>query len=417
MELKWGGFPAAFWFGSATAGHQIEGGNVHCQEAHEEIHDPHGWRKAGGKVAAGMACDHWRRWREDVALLAELGHGAWRFSCEWSRIEPQPGHVDEAALREYMARSEALAARGIRQVITLCHWTHPQWFEEQGGFASDANLIHWERHVARMGKCFGPFAAAWVTLNEVEAAPGARLPFARGYARGHAIAYHTLKGCSAAPAGMAGCGAWHVPVRADDEADRALAAMRQWQTCDWWLHLIRTGELILPGHDALNLPEVKGTTDWWMLNYYRRTLVDARRASGSGDYPSATARCMFAEVPPGDRKAQSMNVDEIHPDTLRHVLERQRDKPILITENGIGTDFDELRVESLQAHLGAVQSALQGGIDVRGYLHWSTLDNFEWGSFVPRFGLVHVDYRTFRRTPKPSAWVYREIIEKSRQPG
>ena len=403
-------FPDDFWFGSGTSGHQIEGDNVHCQDAHEEIYDPHGVRQAVGKQPSGKACDHWNRWREDVDLIAELGHQAWRFSCEWSRIEPAQGQVDEAALARYIARSERLAERGIKQVITLCHWTHPQWFEELGGFTRDENWVHWERHVERMARHFKPFAAAWVTLNEVEAAAGARPAHARGYARGHAIAYHILKRHSAAPVGMAGCGGWVEPLRADDAADRALAAWRQWQGGDWWLHMIRTGELVLLGHDAVALPDVRGTSDWWMINYYRRGFADARHANGNGEYPSWTRRKMFAHVPPGDRKAAAMDDDEIHPETLLRVLERHRDKPILITENGIGTDFDELRRELLAGNLAAVQEAIRRGVAVRGYLHWSTMDNFEWGTFVPRFGLVHVDFENFRRTPKPSAYLYRDII-------
>jgi beta-glucosidase len=403
-------FPTGFWWGSATAGHQIEGDNVNCQDYHDEMHDPGGRRKAAGKIPSGKACDHWNRWREDLDLLGELGHQAWRFSIEWSRIEPAPGQVNDDAVVHYLAVCQRLADLKIRPVITLCHWTHPQWFEELGGFAKEANLVHWERHVDRIGRLFGPFAAAWIPLNEVEGAAGGRMEYAWGYARANAIAYHTLKRHSAAPAGIAAGAAGSVyPLREFDEADRALAAWRQWQNCGWWHHMIRTGELVLLGQDARAVPDAKGATDWWMLNYYRRRFADARKASGAGECPCWGIHRVLT-APEGDSKGKRFEQDEIHPDTLVRVLEGLRDKPVLISENGIATDDDRWRVYSLGVHLAAVHRAIAQGADVRGYLHWTTMDNYEWGSFVPRFGLVHVDFDTFARTPKPSAWFYRDVI-------
>jgi beta-glucosidase len=402
-------FPEHFRFGSATAGHQVEGDNVHSQEWHDELHDER--RKAGGKGRSGKACNHWELYRQDVDLIAELGHQAYRFSIEWSRIEPAAEQRDDAAYAHYRDLVERLVARKIQPWISVCHYTHPQWFEEKGGYGEEGNIAHFERHCEWMGRHFGDLAAGWVLHNEFNGGPAAaarrKINYLKAVARGGAA----LKPFSKAPTTYAHAAGYLEPLRKEDPFDRAAAAELDVLNNEWVLHAIRTGEIVHPGVDGEFCPWVRDAVDWWGLNYYRRHLVDARKANRHGAFPPYSARRVIQHIPPGDRKAEGLAVDEMFPDGLLAWLLRLRDRPLVITENGYVGDDDTERCRYIALHLAAVHEAIRLGVDARGYLYWSTMDNFEWGSFVPRFGLVHVDYATFQRTPKPSAFFYRDIIQ------
>ena len=402
-------FPDHFLFGSATAGHQIEGDNVHCQEWHDEHHDER--RKAAGKGVSGKACNHWELYRQDVDLIAELGHQAYRFSIEWSRIEPAEGQRDDAAYAHYRDLVERLAARKIQPWISVCHYTHPQWFEEKGGYREEGNIADFERHCEWMGRRFGDLAAGWVLHNEFNGGPAAsarrKINYLKAVARGAAA----LKPFSKAPTTYAHAGDYLEPLRKEDPFDRAAAAGLDVLSNEWVLHAVRTGEIVHPGVHGEFCPWVKDAIDWWGLNYYRRHLVDSRKADLRGAFPPYSAQRVIRHVPPGDRKAEGLATDEMFPGGLLAWLLRLRDKPVIVTENGYVGDDDSARCRYIALHLAAVHEAIRLGVDARGYLYWSTMDNFEWGSFVPRFGLVHVDFDTFKRTPKPSAHFYRDIIQ------
>ena len=401
--------PKTLLLGSATAAHQIEGDNVHCQEWHQEMHDPR--RAANGRVPSGKACNHWEMYREDVDLIAELGHQLYRFSIEWSRIEPEEGRRDDAAYGHYRDLVERLAANKIQPWISVCHYTHPQWFEAKGGYNEDANIAFFERHCEWMGRHFGDLAAGWVLHNEFNGGPVSAARRKINYLKAVARGRLALRPFSGAPATYAHAGDLPEPLRRDDPFDRAAAAELDVLQNEWALHAIRTGEIVHPGVEAEHCPWMKDAIEWWGLNYYRRNLVDARRADRRGAFPAYSARRVIREVPPADRKAEGLATDEMYPDGLLAWLLRLRDKPVIITENGYVGDDDRERIRYIALHLAAVHEALRLGVDVRGFCYWSTMDNFEWGSFVPRFGLVEVDYRTFRRTPKPSARFYRDIIQ------
>ena len=402
-------FPEGFLWGSATAGHQIEGGNVHSQAWHQEQQpdffkdDPQRLTRA----VSGQACNHYQLYREDAALLARLGHQAFRMSIEWSRIEPREGHWDHEALAHYLDCLDLLAQKGIQVFITLHHFTHPLWFDRLGGFTKAANLRYFERYLAFLLPKISAYVSGWNVINEFNQWGGlwggpeiAVLKF--NMLRAHALGYHLIKQYSNAPASSAHAFVHWSPRRCHDDPDRCLAAYADFVTNEFFFHALRTGELVYPQADAEFDPDVKGSLDYWAVNYYTRHMADARKASLQG------ARFRHKEL---KMVPMPFYLEEMYPEGLIASLERLRDQPVYITENGVAADDDRFRIVYLALHLSALHEALERGVDVRGYFHWSLMDNYEWTSFIPRFGLVVVDFTTFQRTPKPSAFFYREIIE------
>lgn len=404
-------FPQGFLWGSATAGHQIEGDNIHSQMWVEEqkesfyLHDPE--RKF--RRPSGKACDHYRLYREDVALLAELGHQAYRMSIEWSRIEPAEGVWDETAVAHYLDLLDHLCQRGIQVFVTLHHFTHPYWFEQAGGFRKRENLRYVERYLEYLLPKISPYVSGWNVINEFNLwgglAPNAEAgAYKFNMLRFHALGYHLIKRYSAKPVSSAHAFIHWFPRRYHDTLDRRMTDYADFVTNEFFFHAIRTGELVFPHVDSEFDPDVKGALDFWAVNYYTRHMVDARRAWLEGP------RFRHKEL-----KMIPMNfyLEEMYPEGLIANLERLSDYPVYITENGCATTDDRFRIVYLALTLSALAEAIERGVDVRGYFYWSLLDNYEWGSFIPRFGLVDVDFETFARTPKPSAMFYRDIIAQN----
>ena len=221
--------------------------------------------------------------------------------------------------------------------------------------------------------------------------------------RHHAAGYHTIRRWSRAPISTAHAYTHWMPRRAHDVLDQAAAAMLDALTNEFWFHAIRTGELVAPYSDGETAPEVKGTCDYWAINYYTRGLADARRANpGDGTKPSYAIDTTLPW--------RGFYSEELHPDGLLAALDRLHDRPVVITENGVAAADDRFRIVWLAHNLAAAAEGMARGCDLRAYLHWSTFDNYEWYSYGPRFGLVDVDFASQRRTPKPSAAFYRDII-------
>jgi beta-glucosidase len=404
-------FPEGFLWGSATAGHQIEGDNIHCQAWHKEQqpdfyqNDPE--RKC--RAPSGKACDHYRLYREDVDLIARLGHQGYRMSIEWSRIEPQEGHWDQEALAHYLDLLERLAHKGIQVFVTLHHFTHPLWFDQLGSFGKADNRRFFERYLKFLLPKISPYVSGWNVINEfnqwggLTAGPSIA-PLKFNMLRIHALGYHLIKQYSKAPVSSAHAFIHWFPYRFHDSLDRRMTEFADFTTNEFFFHALRTGELVYPGVDAKHDPDIKGALDFWSINYYTRHMIDARRADLDG--------------PRFQHKKLSMvpmpfYLDEMYPEGLIANLERLGDYPVYITENGCAADDDRFRIVYLALHLSALREAMERGVDVRGYFYWSLMDNYEWVSFIPRFGLVAVDFQTFQRTPKPSASFYQEIIQKN----
>ena len=389
-------FPDGFIWGSASAGHQIEGDNVNSQYYHREIAQDY-------KEKSGKACNHYELFREDADMIAALGHQSYRCSLEWSRIEPEQGCWNQAALDHYKELLERLKGHGIKTFVTLCHWTTPQWFEELGGFTKKENIPHFLRYSEKAVKFLAELVDFWMVLNEkTHTLSGSQVGF--NSIRTHAQCYHLIKSLTHAPVSSAHMGLQCYPNRYYDELDRTMAAYKDFQTTGVFLHAIQHGELITPMWDSEDCPEAKGAVDYWAINIYTREIVDSRNKSLSAPrFPHKKLRMIDMDF----------YLEEMYPEGTTATLERFHDRPVYITENGCSCDDDRFRIVYIALYLSAIHDALKRGIDVRGYLYWSLMDNYEWSSFVPRFGIVDVDYKTFKRTPKPSAYFFKEIIEKN----
>lgn len=385
-----------FLYGAATSAHQVEGNNVH--------NDWWAWERAGvgRRVPSGLASDQYRRYRDDFALAQSLGHTAHRLSLEWSRIEPVRGQWDEAALRHYRLVLEELRERGLASFVTLHHFTNPLWFAQRGGWERSDAVELFDRYVRLVVQRFGDVVDFWITFNEpmvfaAEAYFHGRWPpqkrsvrsglrVIRVLSRAHRRAYRTIHLLlPRAHVGLAKHFIFFVPADAAQVGDRLVARLYSW----WFNH--RFLELTRGAHDFVG------------VNYY---FTAAKRFRFSSP---------FFGTEPWSGPVSDLGWP-LSPDGLERVLrEAARYRlPLYVTENGLADAADTQRADFIRSHLRAVERAQQRGADVRGYLYWSLLDNFEWDlGFEPRFGLVAVDYRTQVRTVRPSAYVYKAIIEQA----
>ena len=396
FSLKDFRFPEGFLWGSATAGHQIEGGNIHSARYHQEQSRPEPER-------SGMACNGYELYRQDVEMIAGLGHQAYRFSVEWPRIEPEEGVWAQKAIDHYLDEMILLKERGVKVYLTLVHYSTPFWFEQKGGFSKVENIRYLERFAEKIAPVYAPYVDAWFILNEwFSAQQDAARAFV--HIRAHARVYHLLKSFSKAPVSSAHMAVESYPNRYFDEFDQITAAMKNWAVNGVIRHAVRTGELVAPGIDAEECPEVRGAMDFWALNVYTRALADARHPkSRVPRFPHKKLRMIDMDF-----------MDEMYPEGTTAMIEYFKDeRPVIVSENGCPCDDDRFRIVYIALYLSAVHDAILRGCDVRGYFYWSLMDNFEWTSFLPRFGLVSVDFNTFERTMKPSAFFFRDIIRNN----
>jgi beta-glucosidase len=410
-------FPDAFLWGSATAAHQVEGNNTN--------NDWWAAEQAGRlPFKSGLACDQFTRYRDDFALFAELGHTSHRFSLEWSRIEPRPGEFDRAAIEHYRSVIQACRTAGMEPLVTLHHFANPIWFAARGGWTRPGSVRLFARFAHRMAVEYRDLVRYWITINEpgVYASQGwvlgvwpplsKNMPMAlrvmRHMALAHGRAYHAMK--AAQPDARIGVAHhWRIfdPYDPNRRADRYIAAIRNRLMNLAFPIAIRTGRLIPPLGSGRATPWLANTEDWVGLNYYTRELdrFDVRMARMGFGHE------MFADVERNQLKW------EIYPEGLYRALTTiappDSGRDVIVTENGVpepGRE-DNVRPRYLVQHLAACHRAIEAGVRLRGYQYWTSLDNFEWAEgFEPRFGLVHVDFETQERTPKPSAYLYRDII-------
>ena len=384
-----------FLYGAATSAHQTEGNNTNNDWWKWEMSRPVGMR-------SGLAADHYDRFREDFVLAKELGHNAHRLSLEWSRIERKQGVWDKEALRHYRQMLEELQARQITPFVTLHHFTNPLWFVERGGWLRGDAAELFARYVRVAAEYLGDLVPFWITLNEPvlwsslaywqRRWPPQRRSWrqfnrvVRHLATAHNKAYRGLH--QRYPLAQVGLAKHLISYQPASQAWVDRAACR---TIDWWFNR-RFYKLTWSRHDFLG------------VNYYFQRKVRGQI------------------MPPGIRQSDVVGEKTdigwtVAPDGLRQVLESLRylKRPIYVTENGLADVNDRLRGDFIRDHLRAVEAAQANGADVRGYLHWSLIDNYEWDlGFAPRFGLVAVDYKTMARQIRPSAYVYKSIIEQAR---
>ncbi|ARQ67664.1 GH1 family beta-glucosidase [Streptomyces marincola] len=451
-------FPRGFFFGAATASYQIEGAfdeggrgpsiwDTYCREP--------------GRVADGatgdVACDHYHRYREDVALLRDLGVDSYRFSIAWPRVQPRgSGKANAEGLDFYDRLVDELLASGIAPAATLYHWDLPQALEDRGGWRVRETAERFAEYTRLVVDRLGDRVPRWITLNEpfcsafVGYAIGRHAPGAREGRGALAAAHHLLVGHGLAVRALREAGATDVGITLNPDrllpatqSPADLAAVRRAETLhnDVWLDPLFAGRY--PRNEADTWGEmadgsyreegdlelIGAPLDFVGINYYR---------------PITIAAAPHQEEDPAARTAVDIRVRETWREDVRHTtmgwpvvphtftdllvdLKGRYPElpPVVITENGSAEDdtvaedgqvHDADRVDYLRDHLHALAAAIEAGVDVRGYYVWSLMDNFEWAfGYAKRFGIVRVDYDTLQRLPKDSYRWYRDLLTDHRQ--
>jgi beta-glucosidase len=418
-------FPPGFLWGAATAAHQVEGDNSNS--------DWWAWERAPGtpcREVSGATCDHFHRYPSDIALLADVGLNTYRYSVEWARIEPDEGMFDERALDHYRAMTYAVLAAGVEPMVTINHFSLPQWLAARGGWmAADAPAL-FTRYAQRVVRALGDRVRWWCTINEpgVVAFGGylAALDFPPG--RRDAASWRR------ATDGLIAAHRRALPVLKDAAPDARFGlthSMQAWETDE-------QGQVFLDFIRRRNedvFLEAAVEDDFVGVQTYTRaqvklaapvalalrlalkvpSLVDAvappviRREAHRSDPP----------IPPGERRTQMGY--EFRPEAVAATLRRAAvllpGKDLVVTEHGVATADDGERVEFIDRGLRAVHAELEAGLPVRGYIHWSLLDNFEWArGYHTTFGLIAVDRATQARTVRPSARFLGGIARTGRLP-
>ncbi|GAA1150869.1 beta-glucosidase [Kitasatospora gansuensis] len=377
-------FPDGFLFGTSTSAHQTEGGNTtsdwwQLEHRTGRIPEP-----------SGDAADSYHRWPVDMDLLAELGFTDYRFGIEWARIEPEPGHFSRAALAHYRRMVDGALERGLRPMVTLHHFTLPRWFAERGGWRAPDAVERFARYVAATAPVITDGVRHVCTINEPNtvaalhtltaadppSAPGLPLPDPELTAvliAAHRAAAAAVRAVS--PRIQVGWSVANQCYQAVPGAEEVTAAYRH------------------PREDVFL--EAARADDWVGVQAYTRTRIGPR-----------------GPLPVREGAELTLTGREFYPEALgeavRHTAEVVGDVPVIVTGNGLATRDDSRRISYTHQALRDLAAALADGLDIRGYLHRSALDGYEWGSYRPTFGLITVDPQSFLRVPKPSArWLGR----------
>ncbi|MCX8100067.1 MAG: family 1 glycosylhydrolase [Geminicoccaceae bacterium] len=404
-------FPKGFLWGAATAAHQVEGDNRASDwwAAEEAGLLPH---------RSGDACRHRELYERDFDLARSFGHNAHRLSLEWSRLEPEPGRFEDRWFDHYARVLDALRLRGLEPVVTLQHFTLPRWLASRGGWLARDAVERFADYAGEVARRLGRAVRWWITVNEPSVlakqgyVTGEWPPFRRGrwdlasrviarMAAAHRIAHARLHAALPAPmVSFAHSTPWIEPCDPSRRLDRLAARLRRAFLVDLSFALVRRG-----GRPLI---------DYVAINYYTRTVV---RWAPRGKALLFGVECREPHHG-GPRRFDDLG-QEVWPEALLHVL---RDAarfglPVLITENGIATSDERLREEHLRGHLAALARAIEEGIDLRGYLYWSLMDNFEWaeGTTV-RFGLAETDFATQERRPRRTMRLLAEVARTGRLP-
>lgn len=409
-------FPKDFLWGASTSAHQVEGG-LHNQwtvwelenakalttQAPYQFGDLISWEKmkhearTPSNYVSGKAVEHYRFYREDIALMRKLHMNAYRFSIEWSSIQPNEGVWNVEEVEHYRQVLLELRRQGIEPVVTLFHFTLPVWFAKMGGFEKRRNIRYFVEFCDRLMLEFGDLVTYIVTINEPD------VYVAEGYIEARWPPQHQSK--------LLAFKVLHNLIEAHKQVARALhrqsahfkvsiAKNSMWiyPGDDSWLS-VRTAAIMQYMHDDYILKRVIKHCDYIGVNYYFSDRIYGYRSHNPNDNYSDLGW-------------------DMQPANIEHVLERLSEKykkPILITENGLADDDDHYRKWWLTQTIVGMQRALEHGVDLIGYLHWSLLDNFEWDKgFWPKFGLVAVDRRNMKRTIKPSAAWFARVIKQLR---
>jgi len=413
-------FPRGFLWGTATASHQVEGNNTNNnwwkweQEGHTD-------------GTSGLACDWWGgRWREDFDRAAEAGQNAHRFSVEWSRIQPTPDKWDEDALEKYRAMLRGLRERGMTAMVTLHHFTDPLWLAEKGSWETEAVVPLFERFVRKTVGALKEYVALWCTINEPN------VYALSGYANGaFPPAMNDIKRAAMVEANMvrAHAAAYRAIHEIQPEARvgyalhyRPMVAKNKWSPLDALMRNIRYEGINMAFPSAIStgvlkspvgnhkIPEAKDTQDYLGLNYYSQDTISFNirnskelfTQSGFPDDADFSDTKFLANIPQGFY------------DSIKWAVRTYPNTPIIVTENGVECADDHLRPRYLAQHVHQMWRAVNFNWPVKGYFHWSLVDNFEWErGWTQRFGLWELNVETQKRTKRPSADLYAAICKEN----
>ncbi|MBZ9572296.1 glycoside hydrolase family 1 protein [Patescibacteria group bacterium] len=393
-------FPQNFLWATATSAYQVEGGIENSD-----------WSK---DFPAGRACDHYNLYEKDFDLIKKLNQNAYRFSIEWSRVEPREGKFNKKEIEHYKKVLFALRERNIKTMVTLHHFTNPLWLARIGGWTNSKIIFHFSRFAKRVFDEYRDLVDFWITINEPLVytslsywegrwPPFGLLPKGEPRPKGgppkkknpilflkvvrnqiacHKKVYEVFhKSKRNIRMGIAKNNNYFQPFNPKSPLDIFNAIIYRY----FWSYFF--------------LNRIKNHLDFIGLNYYSRERVGI-------SFPNKSR---------GEIKLSDIGW-QIYPQGIYHVLKelKKYNLPIYITENGLADAEDRLRKDFIRDHLYWIHRAISEGIDVRGYFHWSLMDNFEWEKgFEPKFGLIEIDYRTLERKPRPSAFYYAQICKQN----
>jgi len=377
------GFPKGFLWGAATASYQVEGGI-------ENVDWAQGARD-GKLPLCGIATDHYHKYEADFDIAQSLGHNAHRFSIEWARIEPEEGKFDEKEIEHYRSVIRALKARELEPFVTLWHFTLPLWFSNQGGFQNPKAPDQFARYCEHVIQKLGNEATFWMTMNEpliyaneaylkgswppFEKSLFVMLTVVKNLIESHNKTYEVLKRVNS-------------KIQIGIAKNNFDFAYPKWNLIGAIVQLFRKKVW-----NHYFLKRISAHQDFIGLNFYFHKHFGYHFYEEKSDMGWA-----------------------IYPPAIYYVLRelKKYNKPVYVTENGIADERDSKRANYILEHLKFVKKAIDSGVDVRGYFHWSLLDNFEWSfGFTKRFGLVEINYETLERKIRPSALIYKKIIESN----
>jgi len=420
-------FPDGFRWCVASAAFQVEGGNT--------TSDWSLWEKEKGRIKggrlSGLACDEWNRLPEDIVLMRELHVGEYRMSIEWAKVEPLEGQYDQEVIAHYHDAIRSLLDAGIRPMITLQHFTFPAWLSAKGAWEWSGSTDAFAKFTSLVYTSIAPDVEDWVTINEPAVniingylygtmPPGEKRDFGgltkvfTGMLRGHAAAYHQLHDLAAKSGHTVRVGLAHHlrtmdPYQKWNPLDQVAARVVD-QAWNWSIpDAVESGIYKLKIPFFVNVTEeiagLKGTEDYFGLNYYTGDLM---HFSTSGAFETHTR----------DELAKNDLGWDIYPQGFARILKsvhaRYPRLSIFITENGTADAVDRFRPQFIRDHLLVLSQAIQDGIDIRGYCHWSLMDNFEWNEgYTARFGLYEMDPVTRVRTPRESSRVFSSIAKEN----
>lgn len=413
-------FPKGFLWGTATASHQVEGNNTN--------NNWYEWEETGHTVhKSGLAADWWGgRWREDFDRAAETGQNAHRFSLEWSRIQPTPDSWDEDAIEKYRHMLRGLKERNMTALVTLHHFTDPLWVNEKGGWENADIVPLFEKYVRKVVDALKEYVTLWCTINEPNVyalggyvqgtfPPGKNnlklsMHVLGNMIRAHAAAYRAIHELQ--PEARVGYALHYRPMLPRVKwfpLDRLMRNIRYNGLNMGFPSAISTGVMKTPLLN-LNIPEAKGTQDYFGLNYYSVDVVGFNITKRRELFSDSS----FAKDADMSDNNFIANIPHGIFDSIKWIVRTYPHLPIIITENGVEDSDDHMRPRYLAQHLHQVWRAVNFNWPVKGYFHWSLMDNFEWErGWTQRFGLWGLDLDTQKRIRRPSVDLYAEICKEN----